>query len=82
MKANCITRSLWHWSKYGGTIIYDHNHAKVIGSSREFVDDTIEVKAMDLLEWGIVFIKKSHAEFLNDEELLILESYFSTFDKF
>lgn len=82
MKANCMTRALWHWSKYGGQIIYDNNHAIVVGGLREFFDDTVKVDGIDILEFGLDFLKRLHAEFLNEEELLILGTYFSTFGKF
>lgn len=75
-KVNCLTKALWHWDKYGGTIIYDMNHAKIIDSSRESHDWVPMHGDSDLTTHGFEFIKRIHSDFLNDDEIKILKRYF------
>ena len=75
-KVNCLTKALWHWKAYGGTIIYDHNHAKIINSSRESHDWTPMIREIELTEHGFEFIVNAHNEFLTSDEVEILKDYF------
>lgn len=78
MKAsNCLTRSLHHWDKYGGTIIYDSNHAAVINSERHYHDNVdMMCSVSDIKDYGIEYFRSSHSDFLNEEEIEILNRYF------
>jgi len=73
---NCLTRSLWHWSKYRGTIVYDGNHAEVIGGDRYYHDDTYTDLCLDIKSYGIGYFLNAHYEYLNEEEIEILKRYF------
>lgn len=72
---NCLTRSLHHWNKYGGTIIYDSSHAKVIDSERYYHDHVEMYSSLDIKDFGINYFLSAHKEFLNDEEIEILTKY-------
>jgi hypothetical protein len=73
--SNCLTRSLHHWNQYGGVIIYDSDHAKVVGGKRKYHD--IPVQGDDIKEYGINYFLSAHKDFLNEEEIEILNRYFS-----
>ena len=75
-KSNCLTRSLHHWNKYGGYIIYDGNHAKVIGGSRFYEDSHESDYSIDIKREGIDYFLSAHSDFLNEEEIEILKRYF------
>lgn len=75
-KVNCLTRSLWHWDKYGGTIVYDCDHAKVINSTRVYHDSTQMTVLLEIEFYGLGFMIKRHSDFLNKDEMIILKRYF------
>jgi len=78
-KVNCLTRCLWHWDKYGGTIIYDGNHAAVINSKRHYQDNVDMMCGLsDIKYYGIEYFLSAHKDFLNDEEIEILTKYFES----
>lgn len=74
---NCLTRSLWHWERYGGTIIYDSSHAKVIGGKRPYWDHVNQHNPIDIREYGIDCIKSLHKHALEPQEIEILDRYFN-----
>lgn len=74
---NCLTRSLWHWDKYGGDIIYDSNHVKVVTSSRYYHDHVEQFNPIDISKFGIDYFLSAHKDFLNDDEIEILKRYFN-----
>lgn len=74
-QVNCLTRALWHWDKYGGTIIYDGHHATVINSSRFYSDGSKQNNPQNINGCGMIYFESSHRDSLNDEEIKILERY-------
>ena len=74
--SNCLTRSLHHWDKYGGQIVYDGNHVKVLGGERDYYDSTYMFWSFDIKDYGIEYFLSSHSDFLNDQEIKILTKYF------
>lgn len=78
---NCMTRALWHWDKYGGTIIYDHNHAKVAGGERNYWDHVEQFNPIDIRDYGLDCIKRLHEHALEQPEIDILTRYFDSDDQ-
>ena len=76
--SNCLTRSLHHWDKYGGIIMYGNTHAKIIGGNRYYFDNFNIGDAFDIREYGIEYFLSSHSDFLNDQEIEILTKYFES----
>jgi hypothetical protein len=74
-QVNCLTRALWHWDKYGGTIMYDSFHATVINSSRFYRDGHKQDNPQNINVFGLVYLMSSHRDFLNEDEIKILERY-------
>lgn len=74
---NCLTRALWHWDKYGGEIIYDSHHAKVIGGDRRYWDHVEQFNPLDIKEYGIECIKRLHEHALEPQEIEIVNRYFN-----
>lgn len=75
---NCLTRSLHHWHKYGGIIMYDGNHAIVWGGNREYIDPFELDDYIDAKSYGFDYFINAHSDFLNNEEIEILKRYFET----
>ena len=73
---NCLTRCLWHWHKYGGKIIYDSNHAKVVDSESDYHDHVEMYASLDIKDFGIDYCLSAHKDFLNEDEIGILTKYF------
>lgn len=75
---NCLTRSLYHWDRYGGSIMYDGNHAKIHGGKMEYIDPFELADYIDAKSYGIDYFLSAHSDFLNEEEIEILNRYFES----